>query len=127
MAVPPSDDPRFLTLDIHTTLVGRLFEMVYKPPLQIVVAYRDGSQETYRPIPAQAREGFVISPLVRSAGEALLLWTGSREAPHPKRPVEFRIDAGFLGSLAYTPEVAISLAPLHAGSTPSLTTPRERE
>jgi hypothetical protein len=115
IAVPPHIDPLFLSVDIKTTLIGRLLDVLYKPPfVWMVVNYQDGSQTRYRLIPEQARAGFVVSPLVTTAIDSLHLIAGRMDVAGWKRPVEFRVEADFPGALAYGREISISLAPMRA-------------
>jgi hypothetical protein len=95
------EDPVFLSLDLRLTLLGRLVEFLFKPPhLQLGVTTADGGEQIYRLIPGIAREGFVVSPMVRTARDFVVLAEGGGAGD--VRPVTaVRVLGNFPSRLAY--------------------------
>ena len=64
--VPPG--PVLAMITVAPNLLGRLTSALFRPPaLHLRVLRDDGSERTYRFIPAIAGEGFVLSPIVEDA------------------------------------------------------------
>jgi hypothetical protein len=64
-------------MEIRPTFLGRLFSAVYKPPeLHIAVRVRDGKTMDYRVVSKMLETDFLITPLVRSTEEFVLLGAG---------------------------------------------------
>jgi len=115
IALPPGADPLFFKADIRMTLFGRALEFIFKPPMtQMVAHYGDGTRQAYRIIPAMIREGMIISPLVSTATDYLLLAAGHLETPLWHRPIAIQFEMDWLGKLAYDPTIAISFTPIRA-------------
>ena len=69
------DGPQFLQAKIGKTLLGRLVDVLFRPPLiWMIVSISDGTERLYRVIPAIAQGGFLVSPMVVSASDFLLLY-----------------------------------------------------
>jgi hypothetical protein len=94
-------EPLFLSLDLRLSLPGRLLDVLYRPAfVYLGVTPVGGREQVYRLVPAIAREGFVVSPLVRTASDYLLLADGvSAERIAPVRAI--RVFAGFAGNLTH--------------------------
>jgi hypothetical protein len=75
IAVPPADaGPVWARVDVRPRRRDAVVGALLAPPLTyITVALSDGQQLDYRLVPALAREGFVISPLVRNTGDFIRL------------------------------------------------------
>lgn len=85
IAVPPSDAPVFVRMDMRPTLLGALTNLVYKfNRIKFVVELEDGSRREYRIIPIMARAGFVISPLVESGHAFATLYSPGRTSLAPR-------------------------------------------
>jgi hypothetical protein len=88
----PRGVPLLLKADIRPRLRGSLLNLLFKtPPGHISVLYADGTTASYRLIPAIAREGFIISPLVSSSSTYAFLALGRLDLVR-KWPVEIRFD-----------------------------------
>lgn len=75
VAVPHKGLPIFIEVDIKPSLVGRLMKLLYKTEqLKINVQLTNGEEKSFRFIPAMAKSGFVISPLVENAFDFALLY-----------------------------------------------------
>lgn len=113
--LPPGDAPILLKARIERKLIGRLLDIAFKPPIVTMNAtYPDGRVVPYRIIPGMISEGMVISPLVETTADYLMLAAGRMDAPSWRRPVSISFDSGLLGAAAYKREIAISFAPLSA-------------
>lgn len=66
IAVPPaSEGPLWVRIDLKPTLLGRLADVLYKrPQVYVDVVLTDGQKVRYRLVPAMARGGFLLSPIV---------------------------------------------------------------
>lgn len=113
ISVPSGTEPLMIAVDIHQTLIGRFLNFAFKPPqISLVVRYGDNTEATYRLIPAMAREGFLISPLINNAQEYLLLASGRMERMW-KRPISIRIDGDRFG-IAYDRDIGLTFTPLES-------------
>jgi hypothetical protein len=111
ITLPDSNLPQFLTAKIEETPLGRLVDFLFRPsPVVMTVVYVDGSQRSYRVIPAIAEAGFFISPSVVSAADFLMLASGETD-PLP-RVKEIRFKTSKLGQYLYNSNVDISLSSL---------------
>jgi hypothetical protein len=105
----PNGQPLLLRLDIRETLLGRLADFVFKPPLlHLVVSYADGRSETYRLIPGMIREGMVISPTIRTIADYRALAAGNIGGLDA--PTAIQVET--TGSWAYDAAVTGTLAAL---------------
>jgi hypothetical protein len=104
-----SGDPVFLSIDVRPTLFGRLADLVFKPPfLYLGVTPVGQPEQVYRLIPGIAREGFVASPLIRTAWQYILLAEGG--AAERISPVQsIRVFSGVGGDLSYRQQIAYSV------------------
>ena len=83
-AVPdPEGDLLFARIDIRYTLAGRLLRFAYMtPPLAASVAVMGERPRRFQFLPASARAGFLLSPLVRSGDDfAQLSGPGGAQLP----------------------------------------------
>ena len=105
----PAGGPLFLKLDIRRTLLGRLADAAFKPPLvRLIVSYADGDSETFRLIPGMISEGMVISPTVKTIGQYQALT--ERHTGDARIPVSLRIETS--GPWGYEPMVAATVETL---------------
>ncbi len=64
------DQPLWLQAELPLNLRGRLRNITYKPPLlHLIVTDHNGREQTYRLVPALARDGFLLHPLLETQGE----------------------------------------------------------
>jgi hypothetical protein len=65
VTVPKSDDPIWVTLDIHPTPLGQFMDLAYKPPsLMLGVITPAGGAQPFRLIRGTAQGGFLLSPQI---------------------------------------------------------------
>jgi hypothetical protein len=72
----PSTDagPIWAEIDIIKSLTGKIASVLFKPPaLWMTTTLKDGRNRPFRIVPAMARGGFLISPLVESTKSFTLL------------------------------------------------------
>jgi hypothetical protein len=75
VAVPPTaDGPIWARIDVQTTRRDAVVGALLVPPVVAIgVALSDGKQLTHRLVPALAREGFLLSPLVEDTADFIRL------------------------------------------------------
>ena len=81
---PPSATagPIWVEIEIKKTLIGTVVSALYKPPvLVLTVSLRDNGQQDFRMVPAMARGGFLLSPVIgdNQAFAALASADGQRD------------------------------------------------
>lgn len=65
LAVPAGPALTWATIEIDKTLFGRLSNVLFKlPPIQLMLTLENGRQQVHRLVPDQARQGFLLSPIV---------------------------------------------------------------
>jgi len=106
-AVAVPDGPQFVRAKIEKTLLGKLSEVLFRPPIVwMTVGYADGTLRRFRVIPAIAEAGFVISPFVQSAREFLLLAEGRTSLLSPIKGISFE------STRFYAADVRVSFSPI---------------
>jgi hypothetical protein len=109
VVVPPTSAPMFVKIDVKYNLLGRVAELLFKPPnVMLRATYDRGSTEEYRLIPAIAREGSVLVPTIRAPLEFLQLYGGV--AGNLPRPIAFEVGIAGRGAWAYQSGITISFA-----------------
>lgn len=109
--VPASTAPLFVKIDVQYNFLGRLAELLLKPPpVALRVFYAEGPAENYRLIPGMAREGAILVPTIANSGAFLQLYAGGAVASPAMRPVGFAVIANARQSWAYKSEVVFSFA-----------------
>jgi hypothetical protein len=102
----------FVRVKIDKTLFGRLVDILFRAPLvwmRVVLA--DGTEWRGRIIPAIAREGFLVSPLVVSSRDFWRLAAGRTDVLLPPiKRISFET-SGF-GRYVYAAELEVSLSSL---------------
>lgn len=112
--LPNTRAPIMVSIAMKPTIIGKLLDFFYRPPLsQLSVAYENGTVEKYRLIPAMASEGFLVSPLVRTSDDYLLVSTGHSDNPELNHAKSIRVQVGFGGSLSYEPQMQIKFSELN--------------
>lgn len=110
ISLPAGHIPLFLKLDIAETPLGRLADLVFKPPLvHLVVRYADGSSETYRLIPGMIHDGMVVSPTIRTIDDYDRLAHGA-DLSGLSFPVAVQVTSD--GDWAYSPTITASMQAL---------------
>jgi hypothetical protein len=100
---------------IEKTLVGRVGNLLFKvSPTWMQVTMSDGSERFYTLVPNMARSGFILSPIIDSAGKfgELLRGVGRRKTNSPY-PVSMRLTrpdvwAGVPITWFYEPEIGVA-------------------
>jgi len=113
IAVPPADGgPVWASIDVQPTALGRLAALLLKPPrVRIAVTARDGRRRDFVLVPAMARDGFLLSPLVEATPQWALL--ASRDPPSPDADVTAVVVAPEWGGRRFhRAAVAVSLSRL---------------
>jgi hypothetical protein len=104
---PKRDGPQLLELDVKCCKTGKLRNLLHKPPpLFIQLRLANGKVQRYRFIPAMARTGFLVNPLVSTNMDVTQLY-GS--APG-QRVMSFWISAGANAPRCYQAEFRMTLA-----------------
>jgi hypothetical protein len=103
------DKAIFAYIDIQPTIWGRLANLIFKSAtLFIAVQYVDGTEARYRFLPAIAREGFFLSPLIATAEGYLFLATGQASSI-PQKVKSFVIQPGTLASWLWSNTFTVRL------------------
>jgi hypothetical protein len=109
VVVPAASAPMFVKIDVKYSLLGRVAELLFKPPnVTLRATYGGGSTEEYRLIPTIAREGSLLVPTIRSPLEFLQLY--GAVAGNSPRPIAFGIEVAGRGTWAYQSDITISFA-----------------
>lgn len=112
--LPNSNKPIMVSIVLKPTIIGKLIDILYRLPLsQLFVTYENGAVEQYRIIPSMVSEGFLVSPLVRTSDDYLLVSTGHSDNSELKHAKSIRVQVGFGGSLAYAPQMQIKFSELN--------------
>jgi hypothetical protein len=84
----PQGQAVWATIDVRPTAIGKLVPVVFSdPPVLLDVTTRDGKTRTLRLVPAIARNGFLLSPLVERNETFAALSRGDWPATAPDAPV----------------------------------------
>jgi hypothetical protein len=122
----------FAHIDLQPTSWGRLASLVFKSAiLYIDIEYTNGSQGRYRFLPAIAREGFFLSPLI-SNNEAYLQLSAGLATVNPLKVKSFTIRPGTLARWLWSKQFLVRLDSmeddaLRADIVRSEMTPRARQ
>jgi hypothetical protein len=102
----------FTTIDVRPTIAGRLANLLFKSAeIYIDVHYADGMEKGYRLIPAMAREGFFLSPLIETGADYLALAVGM-ENVIPHRVKSFTLRSGLFGRWFWQSKFTVMFATL---------------
>jgi hypothetical protein len=114
--LPPG--PLFLKARLELTLFGAIAKLALKPPLvHMRITFADGETAQYRLIPAIARSGFVVSPLIEQASDFALLAAGTvSRTMRPVTSIAFELTR--LGRLAYRRPIPVELYSLDVARIP---------
>lgn len=96
---PLPDENIWVEVDTQPSLIGKLAAILTRPPvLHIILTDDTGRESSYRFIPGMGRAGFLISPVVATAGQFADLGNGL-PAPSDRVARDFRIVAASARSL----------------------------
>jgi hypothetical protein len=82
-ASPPfaTNGPVWAEIEINNSLVGNMLSTLYKPPmLLLTVSLRDGDQYDFCLVPAMARSGFLLSPVIEDNRSFAALFSTAGQA-----------------------------------------------
>jgi hypothetical protein len=81
--IPTTSSLVFISLELKPRLWGMVMGLLFKAQeLIILVCLNDGSEKQYRLIPAMARSGFLLSPLIENTYEFSLLYQRKKVLSH---------------------------------------------
>ena len=107
-AVPAT--PVFAHIVVRKTLLGRLAAALFRPPaLTLRVRTLNGTEQSYRFIPALGAGGFLLSPMVDDPSSFALLALGESDDLAGKSITDAVIGGSAATRLFYEPDVAIDL------------------
>jgi hypothetical protein len=110
-AVAVPDGPQFLSVKIRKTLLGKLIDVLFRPPvIWMEVGYSDGTLRGHRIVPGIAEAGFLISPRVQTPRDFLLLAEGRTAVLSSIKGITF--DTSKFGRLFYAAQIDVSFSPL---------------
>lgn len=113
--VPEFDAPLMMAVQIKPLLLGKILDILYRPPLtRLSVTYDDGTTMSYRLIPEMAKAGFLLSPLVNSPADYLLVSTGQTKNPTLRHARSVKITMGWGHQLAYDEKIQLDFTKLDA-------------
>ncbi len=113
ISLPETKAPVMVSIVMKPTVIGKLLDIFYRPPLsKMVVTYEDGTAEAYRIIPAMMKEGLLVSPLVKTPEQYLLVSTGHSDISELKHARSITVSGGFGAKLAYQFEIEVSFTVL---------------
>jgi hypothetical protein len=114
--LPATSDPVMVSIQMTPTVVGKLLDLLYRPPMsEISVAYEDGTASTHRIIPGMASEGLLISPFVGNIKEYLLVSTGHSDYPSLRKAKSINVRVGSPSS-AYRQNIVVTFTTLNNDS-----------
>lgn len=95
--VPLPREPAWATVAIRPTLLGQAISVLFRAPvLHIVLQFPDGQEKRHRFIAGAASAGFLVSPVVETTADFVMLVAGEAYFPANKRPIAFRLEGGSL-------------------------------
>lgn len=114
VALPPSDQVLFATIDIRPDTYGRFEALLFKDPaLYINFRFPNGEIGMYRLIPGMARAGFVVSPVVVDTEQFITLQDLQvRKALANRRPIEFWLSGARGASLVWSRAATVEISSL---------------
>jgi hypothetical protein len=106
------EGPQFARVEIGKTLFGRLVDVLFRPPLVWMrVVLTDGTEWRSRIVPAIARAGFLLSPVIVTSRDFGRLAAGRTDVFLP--PIKrISFESSALGRYVYAPQLEVSLSSL---------------
>lgn len=102
----------FATIDIRPSLVGSIAMLLFKSvQIDLETQYVDGGHALYRFIPAIAREGFFLSPLIENLDDYLQLAFGMADA-NPRKVKSFVLATKMLERWLWDSHFTVTLSRL---------------
>jgi hypothetical protein len=109
-AVAVPGGPQLLKAKIDKTLLGKLSDVLFRPPTIWMRVGHAGTVRPFRVVPSIAEAGFVISPFVQVPRDFLLLAEGRTAVLSPIDGVSF--ETSRFGRYFYADEIHVSFSPL---------------
>ncbi len=120
--IPEFEGAIYLTLDIRPTNLGRLQNTLFKSPqIEIIAKLVDGDERHYRIVPEMARSGFVISPLIETTEDFLMLY-GYSSFLDQQRVKSFSLRS-IGGRISWNHQVVVTFQGLHLPDDAKLAPP----
>jgi hypothetical protein len=115
--VPSADGPIWARVDLHATRRDAIVEtLLAAPPAYISIVRHEGTARAYRIVPALARDGFVLSPLVENTADFIRLLSNAADGPQANAADAFVISVRDPLGLAPQPRaVTVELFRLRVG------------
>lgn len=105
--------PVFTRIAVHKTLLGRLAALLFRPPtLSLRVKFASGEEGTYRFIPAMAKAGFLLSPMIDDAVGFARLGFGEGNELGGHSVIEATVGGSRVAELFYDRDVSVELRPM---------------
>jgi hypothetical protein len=93
VSVERRDAPLVLRADLRYNLGGKLLGVALRPPIFVLsVRLANGTERGYRLVPTMAKQGFLLSPLVKTSLDLAAVATGSMAIVAGNAVVGFKID-----------------------------------
>jgi len=93
VTLPIFSEAVFSRININLSPLGKIANILYKPSqLQIKLNLENGTSKTFRLISGMAKEGVIISPLIETTSEFLLMYEGMKNL-QDKKVKSFSINA----------------------------------
>lgn len=117
--------PVFVRIDVEKTWLGKIASIAFRPPiLHLLVTASDGSRIPYRLIPAIAREGFLLSPVLGTDSALKLFLNSEQTRDLLPQVTSISVVTEGIGAAFYKPEVSVSFQPLDIPYAPEGAFPR---
>lgn len=92
LTLPNSEYPLYAKIELRPSMLGRLVKSLFKlNPLQISITLENGQTRQYRIISGMAEAGFMVSPLIESPRDFMLLY-GRQQRLQEKQVKTFKIE-----------------------------------
>lgn len=106
------EGPLFVRIEVEKNWLGKLAAIAFRPPiLHLLVTASDGSRIPYRLIPAIAREGFLLSPVVTSEAALKLLLNSEQTRSLLPQVTSISVVTEGIGAYFYRTSVAVTFQP----------------
>lgn len=108
----------FAQLKMRETILGRIFNILFKtPPVSISVLLANGQPKTFRIIPEMAESQFLISPLIEKTNDFALLYDYKNNSLKGQRVISIAISSSDSKHFFWSREYGLNLYVLSASAT----------
>ncbi len=105
--VPVKEADIFVQIDIKTTLLGKLLNLLFKLPPALITIDTGAQKDTYRLTTSLAKEGMILSPLLNSLS-ALQSFYGLAEAEPPATVSSFQLECKSIMKMCYSDRIRVT-------------------